>query len=58
MGSWAMSSDKSYKGSVEHEEDDKLEVDDEDTSSAMSDDDDPFETVGSSKEDVDDVVVV
>ena len=61
MGSWDMSSDKSYEDAIERDEDDH-EVDDEDasSSSAMSDDedDDPlFATVKSSMEDLDDVAL-
>ena len=59
MGSWAMSSDKSYKDPIEHDEDEH-EVDGElaSSSSAMADeeDNDPlFEIVKSWMEDLDGV---
>lgn len=58
MGNWAMSSDNSYKGPLECEEDREYEVD-EDASSTMSDDDvDPPEILESSREDVDDSILL
>ena len=58
MGNWAMSSDNSYKGPLECEEDREYEVD-EDASSTMSDDDvDPLEILESSREDVDDSILL
>lgn len=58
MGNWAMSSDNSYKGPLECEEDKENEVD-EDASSTMSDDDvDPLEILESSREDVDDSILL
>lgn len=58
MGNWAMSSDNSYKGPLECEDDKEYEVD-EDASSTMSDDDvDPPEILESSREDVDDSILL